>query len=316
MAIARRLSFPSTVALVAAISIALGASASAQIPQPVQRAESYPAKCGVGGAVSDRGAYFALPRGDVFCPLIADPKATQSFVAYQRGNDIDLATDIGAVGIADQFPFFRALASEPGNGIQLAVAGAVFAQFDLDSASYDLLNADYTIGLPLTFRAGRFSGRVRPYHQSSHLGDEFLLRPNPPTRENLSFEAVEGLLSVDISALRVYGGGEAYVRRDPSDLPDKLWHGGAELRPRASVDFGPLAVVRFIAATDIKVVDDTTTRTGVSVRAGFEVARPREEEIESRRWSLLAEYYTGPSPYGQFRRQQVRFTGLGLHFTL
>jgi len=114
----------------------------------------------------------------------------------------------------------------------------------------------------------------------------------------------------------VYGGGETFVRRDPADLPDRLWHGGAELRPGASVDFGPLAVVRFIAATDIKVVDDTTTRTGVSVRAGFEFARPHEEEIQSRRWSLLAEYYKGPSPYGEFFRQQVRLAGIGLHFTL
>src|SRR5262249_30788062 len=203
-------------------------------------------------------------------------------------------------GIADQFPFFRAIAGRSGNGIQLGLAGAVFAQFDLGSASYDLLNADYLIGLPLTFRAGPISGRVRPYHQSSHLGDEFLLRPNPPKRVNLSFEAVEALLSVDVSALRLYGGGEAYVRRDPADLPDKLWHVGAELRPRASVDFGPVANLRFIAATDVKVVEDTTTRTGVSVRAGFEIARPHEEEIESRRWSLLAEYYKGPSPYGQF----------------
>jgi hypothetical protein len=319
MAVVRRLSLPSAAVLAAAVAIAIASRVAAQFPQPVrpvQSGESYPARCGVGGAASDQGAYFALPRGDVFCPLIADPKATRSFVSYQRGREIELANDIAAVGIADQFPFFRAAALGPGNGIQLGLAGAIFAQFDLDSATYDLLNADYTIGLPLTFRAGPISGRVRPYHQSSHLGDEFLLRPNPPKRVNLSFESVEGLLSIDILALRVYGGGESFVRRDPVDLPDRLWHGGAELRPGASIDFGPLAEMRLVAAGDVKVVNDTTTRTGVSVRAGFEFARPHEAEIESRRWSLLAEYYTGPSPYGQFRRQQVRLSGIGLHFTL
>jgi hypothetical protein len=82
------------------------------------------------------------------------------------------------------------------------------------------------------------------------------------------------------------------------------------------VSLGALTTVRLVAATDVKVVNDTATRTGVSVRAGFEFARPREGEVESRRWSLLAEYYNGPSPYGQFYRQQVRLTGLGLHFTL
>ena len=281
-----------------------------------QTAESYPARCGVAGPTADRGAYLPLPRGDVFCPLIADPKATRSFAAYQRGNETDLATDIAAVGIADQFPFFRVFAGRAGNGLQLGVAGSVFAQFDLGSPSYDLLNADYLIALPLTFRAGPLSGRLRVYHQSSHLGDEFLLRPNPPKRENLSFESAEALLSIDMSALRLYGGGESFVRRDPDNLPDLLWHGGAELRPRGTVSVGALATIRLVAAADVKLVSDTATRTGVSVRAGFEFARPREGEVESRRWSLLAEYYDGPSPYGQFYRQQVRLTGIGLHFTL
>jgi uncharacterized protein DUF1207 len=278
--------------------------------------ESYPTRCGAAGPSIERGKYIALPRGDVFCPLIADPKATRSFVAYQRGNETDLASDIAAIGIADQFPFFRLAATQLGNGVQLGLAGAVFAQFSLDSASYDLLNADYLIGLPLTFRAGPLSGRARVYHQSSHLGDEFLLRPNPPARQNLSFESSEALLSIDLSALRVYGGGEYFIRRDPSNLPGHLLHGGLELRPRANIDFGPLAVGRLVVAVDAKVVSDTTTRTGVSARAGFEFGRPHDNEAPSRRWSVLAEYYDGPSPYGQFHTDKVRFTGVGLHFTL
>jgi hypothetical protein len=294
----------------ALLSVGLGCRARAQT------GTSYAAACGAAGSLSDRGGYLPLPRGDVFCPLVADPKATRSFASYQRGNEADLAANIATVGIADQFPFFRAFAGRAGNGIQLAISGAVLAQFDATSPSYDLINADYLIGLPLTFRAGPLSGRARVYHQSSHLGDEFLLRPNPPQRENLSFESAEALLSIDIFALRVYGGGEMFVRRDPIDLPDRLWHGGAELRPRRAVNFGTLATARFVAAADVKLVSDSATRTGVSVRTGFEFGRPNESEVGSRRWSLLAEYYDGPSPYGQFHRQQVRLTGIGVHFTL
>lgn len=298
--------------VVAALTIAFAHIARAQDSIP----DSYPARCGVAGPAAERGKYIALPHGDVFCPLIAYPKATRSFVIYQRGNEAELATNIAAVGVADQFAFFRTGAIGRGNGVQLGLAGAVFAQFSLDTVTYDLLNADYLIGLPLTFRAGAFSGRARIYHQSSHLGDEFLLRPNPPNRENLSFESAELLLSLDVSALRVYGGGEEFVRRDPVALPKHLAHGGLELRPRANVDFGPLAVGRLVAAVDAKVVSDSTTRTGVSVRAGFEFARPHDAAAPSRRWSLLGEYYDGPSPYGQFHRDKVRFTGIGLHFTL
>jgi hypothetical protein len=277
---------------------------------------SYPARCGAGGPTVERGHYVPLPHGDVFCPLIADPKATRSFVIYQRGNEADLATDIGAVGIADQFPFFRAAAGQVGNGVQLGLAGAVFAQFDVGSASYDLLNADYIIGLPLTYRVGAFSGRARVYHQSSHLGDELLLRENPPSRENLSFESAELLLSADLLAVRAYGGGEYFFHRDPIDLPDRLAHVGIEVRPRPAASFGAVAVGRLVGAVDVKLVNDSTTRTGVSARAGFEFGRPGDVDVPARRWSVLAEYYDGPAPYGQFHRRKVRLTGIGFHFTL
>ena len=296
----------------ATLTIAPGQTARAQD----STTDSYPARCGSIGPAAERGKYVALPHGDVFCPLIADPKVTRSFVAYQRGNEADLATDIAAVGIADQFPFFRTGAVTPGNGLQLGLAGAVFAQFDLGTASYDLLNADYLIGLPLTFRAGPISARARIYHQSSHLGDELLARDTAIKRENLSFESAELLLSVDLSALRIYGGGEDFVRRDPGDLPRRLAHVGLELRPRANVDFGPLAVGRLVAAVDAKIVDDTTNRTAVNARGGFEFGRPHDAVAPSRRWSILAQYYDGPSPYGQFRRDHVRLTGIGIDFTL
>jgi hypothetical protein len=200
--------------------------------------------------------------------------------------------------------------------MQFGAAGAVFAQFDLNTPSFELVNADYILAFPLTFRINAFSGRARFYHQSSHLGDEFLLRPDPPERENLSFEAAELLLSFDARALRVYGGGEYYFSRDPVTLPQRLFHGGVELRPRLRTQFGPLAVARPLAAVDVKLVEDSTWQTGVSVRAGFEFSRPNESEVRARRWSILGEFYDGPSPYGQFLRSKVRLTGVGVHFAL
>ena len=307
--------FQTSLTLATIVTAASAISLAAQFPTP-RGGDSYPVRCGAGTFASDQRGYAPLPRGDVFCPLIADPKTMRSFTAYQRGDEKDLGTDIVAVGIADQFPFFRALASRAGNGLQLGLAGAVFAQFDLGTASYDLLNADYLIALPLSFRAGPFSGRARVYHQSSHLGDEFLLRPNAPKRQNLSFESAEILLSVDVSALRVYGGGENFFHRDPVELPDRLAHFGAELRPRANVSLGSILTGRIVGGVDVKIVNDTASRTGVSARAGFEFARPGDSEVPSRRWALLAEYYDGPSPYGQFHQRNVRLTGLGFHFTL
>ena len=285
--------------------------ANAQVPAPT--------RCAVGIPSSEASGYVPLPRGDVFCPLIADPKGQRSYVSYLRETDDSGDHDVGSVGISDAFGLLRIGGSKPGNGFQISVQGSVFAQFDLDVNTYDLLNADYIIGLPVTMRVNNFSARLRIYHQSSHLGDELLLRENNPdfVRENLSYESAEAIISLEGGPFRVFGGGEYLLRRDPPDLERSLVHGGIELRPaRRLVRFGSLAGLRFVAAGDVKVSEQQDWKPAISVRTGFEFDRPRDTDPPGRRWGLLFELYDGPSPYGQFFRRDVRQVGAGIHFTL
>jgi hypothetical protein len=288
-----------------------GGAAAAQIPAPT--------RCAVGIPEHEASGYVPLPRGDVFCPLLADPKGQRSFVSYLHESADDGDMDLASVGISDAFGLLRLGGSKPGNGFQIGLQGSVFAQFDLDANSYDLINADYVIGLPVTMRTGAFSARVRLYHQSSHLGDEFLLREDNPKfeRENISFEAAEMTLSLDGGPFRIYGGGEYLLRREPSDLERYVAHGGLELRPaRRLLRFGSVAGVRFVAGGDFKASQEQDWKPSVSVRTGFEFDRPRDTDPPGRRWGLLFEAYTGPSPYGQFFRNDVRQLGVGIHFTL
>ena len=287
--------------------------ASAQLPQP--------SECGFLIHAREGRGFSPLPQGDIFCPLIADPKETRSFVAYQRGKSTDqqtsrpegdsvtlapFDTDIGAIGVGDAIGLARWSGSRPGDGVQLSLAAGVFAQFDLASSSFDLINADYVIGLPLTFRNSGFSGRLRIYHQSSHLGDEFLLSA-APERINLSFESAELILSQAFGGLRVYGGGEYFFNRDPAELDPLLAHAGAELRLGVN---GRRSVV---AAVDLKSSEEQEWKPSWSGRAGFEIGWGRDPEHPPRVLRLLGEFYRGPSPYGQFYREHIRYWGLGLH---
>ena len=275
-----------------------------------------PDHCGVGIPSDEALGFVPLPRGDVFCPLVADPKATHSFASYQREESSLLEADIGAIGVADRFGMLRWGGPRPGEGLQLSLSGGVFAQFDLNSASYDLINADYVVGLPVTYRRGAFSSRLRLYHQSSHLGDEFLLREGlPPERENLSFASAEALFSQEKWWLRLYGGGEYIFLRQPHDLDPLIGHGGVELRPRGHVlPLGGLGSVHFVAALDVKAAEEHDWTPAWSARGGFEIVRPHNGGEPGRGWSLMFEYYDGPSPYGQFYREYMRFFGLGVHF--
>ena len=218
---------------------------------------SYPERCGGGVPRAEKAGYTPLPRGEIFCPLVADPKAARSFASYLRERSdtgrVTSSDNIASVGIGDVFPLGRWSGERHGDGVQLSVTAGVFAQFDLGSPSADLLNADYMVGLPLTIRRGKGSLRMRVYHQSSHLGDEYLLREPAQRRdrENLSFESLEAILSLDAGALRVYAGGERLINREPADLAGTVAHAGVEFRPMTwIVPFGRLGGFRFLAATD------------------------------------------------------------------
>ena len=179
---------------------------------------------------------------------------------------------------------------EPGEGVQLDVDRGIFAQFDVGTASNDLINADYIIGLPLTFRRNGFSVRAKLYHQSSHLGDEYLLRSEDIVRENLSFESVEVLISQELGLLRGYGGGEWIFRRQPDTLPDSLFHAGVELRT------GRARKVQMVAGVDVKTTELHDWSPATSVRVGLELDAPGGGH-PGRLIMLLLELCEGPSPW-------------------
>ncbi len=297
------------VALAAALPSALAAALAAT---PAAAAEEPPPlRCGTGVHSGEASGWVALPSGDVFCPLLADPKSTRSHITLLRGElpAETRAKDVASIGIADGLGLFRWGGPVPGDGVQLSLEAGVFAQFDLGTRSADLLNADYVVGLPLTFRVSGFSGRFRVWHQSSHLGDEFLAHAGAGiTNQGLSFEAVEAMFSQELGALRIYGGGEYVLEGQPSTLARKVAHGGAELR------VGPVRGARLVAAVDVKAPEQRGYKPGVSARAGVEVAHWTTPDHPPRILSILAEYYEGPSPFGQFFTDQSRTLGVGFHF--
>jgi len=273
-------------------------------------------RCGAGVHEAEAEGMVLFPQDQIFCPLLADPKEPRTFVSFLRGTFRSLddpagkGTNIGSVGLGDTFGLLRWGGPSQGEGVQLDVMGSIFAQFDLGTESNDLINADYIVGVPLTFRRSGFSTRVRLYHQSSHLGDEYLLRGEAIERENLSFESVDFLLSQEMGPLRVYAGGERVFRREPDTVAAKLFHGGAELRTGRA---GPFQMV---GGVDLKTTEQHDWSTAISGRVGLEWVRSGPSDHPGRLVTLMLEMYQGPSPYGQFFQDDISYVGVGLHFGL
>ena len=268
-----------------------------------------PADTGKPGVVSRltgiTGEAEAFPTGDLFRPLIADPKQPQFFVSLNHFESSGVRYTMASVGFGETFGLYKFFGSREGDGLQLSVEGAIFAQFNMDAASHDLINADYTIGIPVTYRYGDNSLRLRIYHQSSHLGDELLLSDNPPERVNLSYEAIEFIYSRDWREWRVYGGGEYLIRNNPGDLKPMSAHWGIEYRGNKLI----MLNVRPIFGVDMKSFEEHNWRIDTSVKAGVEFGHPNPGQ---RRLRLMALWYKGFDPRGQFYSNMVEYYGMGI----
>ncbi|MDO9110607.1 MAG: DUF1207 domain-containing protein, partial [Desulfatirhabdiaceae bacterium] len=166
-------------------------------------------------------------------------------------------------------------------------------------------NADYTIGIPVTYRYGDNSLRFRLYHQSSHLGDELLLSANHPERVNLSYESTELIYSREWREWRVYGGGEYLIHKEPSDLKPTIAHWGLEY-------YGIKPLLwngRLVAGVDMKSMEENDWAVDTSIKAGLEFGHPNPGQ---RRLRLMAEWYSGYDPHGQFYNNKVDYFGLGV----
>jgi hypothetical protein len=247
-----------------------------------------------------------LPGGTLFRPLIADPRWPHFAASYQRYLDDRQLQDVGAVSFGETFTLFRDRLGPA--WWEVGIQAGVFAVFDLNADSADLVNADYMVGVPLSLRYDNWSAIFRLFHQSSHLGDEFLLRTQTE-RVNLSYEAVDLRLSYEFGdVLRVYGGGGFIFHKEPTSLdPWSIQYGLELISPwpaRTQHRWRP------IAAADLQQRQENDWSVDLSLRAGIQI----DGVLASRNMQILLEYFRGRSPNGQFYRDKIEYFGIGTHF--
>ena len=247
-----------------------------------------------------------LPGGNLFDPLIADPRWPRFSVGYRHFPEDRELSSVAAVSFGETIALYRDRG--PVGGLwEFGFQAGVFSVFDLSAPSSDLINTDFFAGLQATYRVNDISAFFRIFHQSSHLGDEFLLR-NRIDRVNLSFEGVDFKLSYRLfDSLRLYAGAAYLFHRDPSDLRPWATQGGIELQtPRRFWADS----TRLVAALDLQNREENRWSTEISIRGGLQFERPQNF---MRKISLLLEYYKGHSPNGQFFSRKIEYFGPGLY---
>jgi hypothetical protein len=265
-----------------------------------------------------------LPDTDVFRPILADQREPRFYADYRRvhfrftnadslseGHGQDINASMVAFG--GEFGLWGRRQPRGCDGLQVSLFGVVFAQFNLDSKSFDLLNSDYLVGPMVTYRSGRFSGRARFFHQSSHLGDEFLLNyaiAHGVERRNLSFEVLDLIVSLEDTWWRIYGGGGlvAFSSKDP-DLTSTpgIAEGGFELRSPRPWSWRNSSLTPLFGASF-----STLQATGWSVNGSFEAGVEWSRAGANQRVRALVVAQRGAFPFSQFFFEKTENLGLQL----
>src|SRR3954469_24184588 len=192
------------------------------------------------------------------------------------------------------------------DGWQLGVFGSIDSIFTPDLPGDALVNTDYRIGVPLSWRYGAFSARARVYHQSSHLGDELILGGNAPHRINMSYQAVDALVAWEYGGGRAYGGA-SHVLTSSTDL----YKGNGTQLGFDFVGSTSFLGMRPTGGIDVKWLEAADWRSGVNVKLGMMIGRFSPDR---RGFTFFLEAYDGFAPFGQFFVEDVKYYGATLQF--
>lgn len=253
----------------------------------------------------------------LFRPFVADPRQI-TYSAGWRFNDKVFTQNVIDVSFGDTFPFYRWCSVNIGpycGALQIDLEGALWAIFDPLHDSSPLLNADYYVGIPITFAFDRWGFRLRAYHISSHIGDEFLLDHPGFHRRNASAEYVDFFISHDLTdEIRVYSGLGYIVAQDKEFRCKRFYaEAGAELR---------LPKLGFLSCKDqlyglpfygmhLRARGNNRRHMDMTYVLGYEFGKLCGIR---RRMRIFAEYHDGYSVEGQFCKLATHYFSLRMSY--
>jgi hypothetical protein len=248
----------------------------------------------------------------LFRPFAADPRQL-TYSAGWRWNDNALYKNVIPVSFYDTFPVYRWCRVGPWGGqMQIDIEGAVWGTFAPLEESSPLINADYYMGFPITYAIDNWSFRLRGYHISCHLGDEFLIENPGFDRRNPSAEFIDFFASWMFSRqIRLYGGLGYIVHQDESFYISPFFmEGGFEVRTlnlggfysNADLIYGtPFFAVHWRYNPDFREHVDLT------YALGYEFGKLCGLGHKVRFW---LEYHDGYSVEGQFGRKHTNYISI------
>ena len=259
-----------------------------------------------------RGVWF--PQQTVlYPPMIANPMAPIYSASYRIGDNI-FGTKTIAISLGDNFPIFRWRDVFYWQGaLQFDIQSGIWSVFEVGVDHGDefaeLKNTDYLLGFPLSYVVGKWAYRLRIYHISTHLGDEFMKYHPEVERVNPSMEAVDFFFSCQVNKdLRLYIGPGFVLHSDSSFHIDPFYFEyGGEWRFWGVRSTFHRLYGTFFAALYFRNWQENHWRLDGTYMLGYEWSKMQGV---GRKLRLFVDYHHGYGE-GQFFKQRTSYTEFG-----
>lgn len=193
--------------------------------------------------------------------------------------------------------------------LTLGFAVAVTGRFSLDDSKSALISNDWRVGFDLSHRRAAWDLTLHYFHESSHLGDEYLERFPGSARADWTGESVALWVARTWGRVRVTAGGSYMLTQS---LPIARGGGavGVDYRGPAGRTAGvPVAILAGVYAD---AYDATAWRISWSAVAGVRLAG----DHPTRGFFVGLTAHQGLSTQRQFFRSVSRYYGLEIRFDL
>lgn len=168
------------------------------------------------------------------------------------------------------------------------------SRFELESLDNLFVEITFRVGGYLRARYGNVALRIEGYHESSHLGDEFLVE-NPRELISTSREGFDFLFQVSPASGLILFGGPGWIVRSALPFETMSFRAGSEWELSSD------RWVRPYLGVDAYMWSELDWQPQVSAEAGVAIGRNAR---------LGAHLGIGPSRAGQFFREEETLVGL------
>ncbi len=265
------------------------------------------------GPVEGQEADRVFPDRDLVPDLLAGPRdpVVAGQLLYADPDPTAYGPGVaGEVALAATVPVLLLAGGSTRDALVIGIEGGVFARFSFQVVERELIHTDWVFAVPLVWRRGDHWLRLRYYHTSSHLGDEYQRRFGPSSI-NFSRDGADltGYVRPAAPVARSLGLGlYAGVLWSPNSHPeeDTVWRGraGVELDPYDGASWRPYG------ALDAELEEASVHGPRWTARAGIGLPAVRDRPLR-----LALELMAGPSAMGQFSDRETRRIAVGLFWS-